>query len=183
MANLILITGGARSGKSRTALEAGERIGGRKLFVATCPLMDDEEMMRRIQRHKKERQQRDWDTVEEPYHIAAALRSSSAYDVRLVDCVTMWVNNLMYNAGRQGRQLDEEFISERCAEILEASSRLNGTVIFVTNEVGWGIVPENELARRFRDLVGHCNRLIAERADKVILTVCGLPLFLKNGDM
>ncbi|MGC8908131.1 MAG: bifunctional adenosylcobinamide kinase/adenosylcobinamide-phosphate guanylyltransferase [Desulfomonilaceae bacterium] len=182
MANLILITGAARSGKSRTALEVGERIGGRKLFVATCPLMDDEEMMRRIQRHKEERSQRDWDTVEEPSDIAAALRSSSAYDVRVVDCVTLWVNNLMYDAELNGRQVDEDIISARCAELLDACKALNGSVIFVTNEVGWAIVPENALARRFRDLVGHCNRLIAEKADRVILTVCGLPLFLKNGD-
>ncbi len=182
MANVILITGGARSGKSRTAPAVGERLGGRRLFVATCPIMDDEEMIRRIERHKEERAQREWDAVEEPSEIAAALRRSSAYDVRVVDCMTMWVNNLMYEGERRGLHVDEDFISTRCAELREACMALNGTVIFVTNEVGWAIVPENSLARRFRDLVGHCNRLVAENAEEVILTVCGLPLFVKNGD-
>jgi len=180
MAHLVLITGGARSGKSKLAITMGESFGNRKIFVATCPVVD-EEMALRIERHRKERGRGNWETIEESTDIVAALRRTSAYDVRVVDCLTLWVNNLMYKGDAEGVSVTEESMSACCAELMEACADLGGTVIFVTNEVGSAIVPENPLARSFRDLVGLCNRLIAEHADQVILTVCGLPLYLKKG--
>lgn len=181
MASLVLITGGARSGKSRMAINMGERLGSRRIFVATCPFVDNE-IIRRIKRHKEERAQGGWDTIEEPRDIEAALSQTFAHDVRVVDCLTLWVNNLMYYGESKGDNLDEEFLSVRIGKLLQVCTELSGTVIFVTNEVGSGIVPENHLARCFRDLIGCCSRLIAEKADQVILTVCGLPVYLKKGD-
>lgn len=180
MAHLLLITGGARSGKSTLAITMGETFGNRKIFVATCPPID-EELVLRIERHKKERAHRNWDTIEEPTEIAATLGRTSGYDVRVVDCLTLWVNNLMYHGNLKAKTVDEESISTSCSELVQICAGLSGTVIFVTNEVGSGIVPDNPSARRFQDLLGLCNRIMAKHADEVILTVCGLPLHLKKG--
>jgi adenosylcobinamide kinase/adenosylcobinamide-phosphate guanylyltransferase len=98
----------------------------------------------------------------------------------LVDCVTLWVNNLMYRAEQNGVQLRESEFTRHCEEVLEAGSKRPGAVIFVTNEVGLGIVPDNALARRYRDLAGWCNQRLAIAAGTVTLVTCGLPLHLKG---
>jgi adenosylcobinamide kinase / adenosylcobinamide-phosphate guanylyltransferase len=179
VAHIVLVTGGARSGKSRHAQGLGEALPGPRLFVATMPALD-EETARRIERHQRERAEGGWETVEEPVDLAGVLSRSAEYGVRLVECLTLWVNNLMYQAEQAGRPLDEDEVAQRCEELIEACRDLPGTVLLVTNEVGFGIVPENALARQFRDLVGRCNQTLARAADEVRLVVCGYPLRVKE---
>jgi adenosylcobinamide kinase/adenosylcobinamide-phosphate guanylyltransferase len=179
MARIALVTGGCRSGKSAFAQQAAERISPRRLYVATCPVTD-EEMRRRIEAHRQARRDRQWETVEEPLDLAGVFGSRPGYGVVLVDCVTLWINNLLYAAESVGLAIDEVEVNARCSAMLDAAARHPGAVIFVTNEVGLGIVPENALARRYRDLVGRANQAIAARAESVTLLCCGIPLTLKG---
>ena len=178
MARLVLVTGGGRSGKSRYAQNLAESAGGSRAFVATCPQVDGE-MAARIVRHQQARQGRGWHTIEAPIELEAVLRHRVEFQVLLIDCLTLWVNNLVFEAERRGRQLEEEDVETRCAALLEAGRQRQGTVIAVTNEVGMGIVPENPLARRFRDLVGRGNQVMAAAADEVVFMVSGIPLKVK----
>ena len=177
MAEIILITGGARSGKSRHAQQLGESLPGKKLFIATCPVTD-EEMGQRIERHRQDRQGAGWQTVEETVSLEQALADNSDCEVVLIDCLTLWINNLLFTDA--GNMLDEEAISVKARKLIEVCAKRSGVVIMVTNEVGLGIVPENALARRYRDLVGRCNQEIASAADKVIMSICGIPLNVKE---
>ena len=179
MATIILITGGGRSGKSSYALGRAEKLPGARAFVATCPPLDDE-MRERIKKHRLARSKTLWETIEETLDVAGALKNNARQDVFLVDCLTLWVNNLMYRAQREGSEETEEMIADRCRELIAACGELSGTIFFVTNEVGMGIVPDNAASRRYRDLVGRCNQLMAEAADEVVLISCGLPLTLKQ---
>ncbi len=184
MAQVVLITGGCRSGKSRYARQRAEKLAGPRAFVATCPALDDE-MRQRIARHQEERRDRGWETIEETTELAASIGREDEYEVLLIDCVTLWVNNLMYEARQREGEVDQGEINEdeiaRAAEdVLLACRRRRGTVFFVTNEVGMGIVPDNALARKYRDLVGRCNQTIAAGADEVTLVTCGIPMTLKQ---
>lgn len=179
MARLILVTGGARSGKSAYALKHGETLGEKRVFIATG-MATDEEMRERIRRHRQDRSQAGWTTVEEPTNVAGAIRNAKESDALLVDCLTTWLGNLMHEAERANRTLSEENIAGCCQDMLNVCGELSGTVIFVTNEVGMGIVPDNPLARRFRDLAGRCNQLIAAAADEVVFVTCGLPTHIKR---
>ncbi len=179
MAKIALITGGCRSGKSLYAQRLAESIPGRRVYVATCPVLDGE-MSERVRRHRQDRAARQWDTIEEPVKLGEAIRSADGHQVVLVDCLTLWVNNLMYQAEQAGRDVTEDHVAERCAEVLTAAGERAGTIIFVTNEVGMGIVPENKLARHYRDLAGRCNQVVAAGADLVALVSCGIPIFLKG---
>lgn len=179
MGKITLITGGSRSGKSAFAQKRAEQEGGAKLFIATCPVTD-EEMAARIERHIVDRQAAGWETVEEEADVAGQLGNSHDYTVILVDCLTLWVNNLMYLAGQENITLDEDGVTEKAAEIIQEARKHPGRIILVTNEVGLGIVPENEIARRYRDLVGRCNQQIAAAADDVYLVSCGIPLQIKG---
>jgi adenosylcobinamide kinase/adenosylcobinamide-phosphate guanylyltransferase len=178
MARVVLVTGGCRSGKSAYAQNLAESLPGRRAYVATCPVVDDE-MRRRIEKHRQARSQL-WETFEEPLLLDGAIRSTAAFPVVLVDCLTLWVNNLMYRAQQQGQDTGEEQVAANCGQVLAACKDRAGTVIFVTNEVGMGIVPDNAPARRYRDLVGRCNQVMAAGADAVALVSCGIPLFLKG---
>lgn len=179
MARIVLVTGGCRSGKSAYAQQMAESLPPERLYVATCPVTDDE-MERRIEQHRQARRDRGWETIEEHLDVAGVLRRHAEHSVLLVDCVTLWVNNLMYDAERQSREITEADVAERCGEMLDAVEACRGTVIFVTNEVGLGVVPDNALARRYRDLIGRANQTIAARADAVTLVCCGIPLHLKE---
>ncbi len=179
MARIVLITGGSRSGKSDYALRTAEAQTGKRIFLATCPVTD-EEIARRIQKHREQRSNSNWETIEEPVRIAEILRNTRECDVFLLDCLTLWVSNLMYQASQNGQELTEDEIATETEDLLTACAELNGTVMFVTNEVGSAIVPENPLARRYRDLVGRCNQIVASEADVVTMVICGLPLNLKE---
>lgn len=179
MAKIILITGGARSGKSSYALERAESLSSKRLFVATCPKIDAE-MSERVRRHQQERRGRGWVTLEKETKLSDVfLQQTEGFEVVLIDCITLWVNNILFTDADQGQTVDDQRIGALCREWLDATSRFAGTVICVTNEVGLGIVPDNALARRYRDLVGTCNQLLGKKADEVILVSCGIPLIIK----
>ena len=170
---MTLLTGGSRSGKSRFAQTAAIPFP-RRTFIATA-VGCDEEMIMRIARHQKERGA-DFRTVEAPIRLADAVRSAGPdSDVIVVDCLTVWTSNLLYERER-GVRPDEEI--GRLLDILRSPPC---DMFIVTNEVGMGIVPDNAIAREFRDLAGQLNQRVAAIADKVILMVSGLPLYLKGG--
>jgi len=179
MARIVLVTGGCRSGKSAYAERLAESLPPTRLYVATAPV-SDEEMQRRIDEHRRARQGRGWETVEEQLDLAGVFAANGQHHVLLVDCLTLWVNNLMYYAEQAGRQMAEADVAAQCDHVLRAAEARRGTVIFVSNEVGLGVVPENALARRYRDLVGRANQIIAARADAATLLCCGIPLQLKE---
>ncbi|OGG49122.1 MAG: bifunctional adenosylcobinamide kinase/adenosylcobinamide-phosphate guanylyltransferase [Candidatus Handelsmanbacteria bacterium RIFCSPLOWO2_12_FULL_64_10] len=178
MARIVLVTGGCRSGKSAHAQKMAEGLPGRRAFVATCPPVDDE-MRARIRRHREARERSEWHTIEEEIDLPGVVRGAQGFDVLLIDCLTLWVNNLMYEAERAGRQVEEAEVERRCRDLLSACAERPGTVIFVTNEVGMGIVPDNPASRRFRDLIGRCNQVVGAAADEVTLLVCGIPVKVK----
>ncbi len=181
MSKLILITGGARSGKSDYAQKRAEDISGNRFFVATCPLIDPE-MDDRISRHKIARQGLNWQTIEEELDLCTTLKSLPKSSVCLVDCLTLWVNNLMYHAKLTNNTFGEDEMQIKAQELATLGGNFNGTLICVSNEVGMGIVPDNAAGRHYRDLVGKTNRIIAKAANEVILVSCGLPLFLKEAN-
>ena len=178
MSKILLVTGGSRSGKSAFAQKMAEALPGPRVFLATCPVIDPE-MGARILRHQQARCSHDWQTLEEPLDLAAALQRAKNQPVVLVDCLTLWVNNVMYEAGQRGQTVSESEMASRCQPVLEAARNHGGTVIFVTNEVGMSLVPETPLGRRFRDLAGRVSQIIAAESDEVFLVVCGQPLKIK----
>lgn len=174
MATITLITGGARSGKSRFAQETAETYPGERLFIATAQPFD-REMEVRIAKHREERANR-FTTMEAPFDLAAAVRNvSAASRIIVVDCLTVWLGNLLFRY-----ENDEAAIAAAIAEFTESIDNVAIDTLIVTNEVGMGIVPENALARRFRDLSGKLNSTVARRADNVYLCVCGLPMAVKG---
>jgi adenosylcobinamide kinase / adenosylcobinamide-phosphate guanylyltransferase len=179
VAKIIFVTGGSRSGKSDYAQKMAEALPGPRAYLATCPIID-EEMAERCRKHQEARAHADWDTIEEERDIAGILNADEAHKVILVDCLTLWVNNLIYEAEQNGRVMTEEDMREKCRTLLAACAKFTGTIIFVTNEVGMGVVPDNPLGRSFRDIAGRCNQLIAASADEVIFLVSGIPLHLKK---
>jgi adenosylcobinamide kinase/adenosylcobinamide-phosphate guanylyltransferase len=178
MARISLITGGSRSGKSAFAQRLAEEQPGSRLFLATCTATDAE-MELRILRHVQDRQKGNWATVEEPLDLAGALRQAHRFDTVLVDCLTLWVNNLMFEAGKRNQAIDEDRIRTETELMLDAAREHPGEVIMVTNEVGMGIVPDNASARLYRDLIGRCSQCVGMVADRLYLVSCGIPLQIK----
>jgi adenosylcobinamide kinase/adenosylcobinamide-phosphate guanylyltransferase len=179
MADVVLVVGGCRSGKSAYAQTLAESLPPPRVYVATCPIIDDE-MRRRVEQHRAARRGRGWETIEEPLDLPAAIGRCAEHGVLLIDCVTLWINNLLYAAEHSGRSLDEAAVVRHCGEALDAADGCRGAAIFVSNEVGMGIVPENAQTRLYRDLVGRANQAIAARAGRVTLLSCGIPLHLKE---
>lgn len=167
----VFVIGGARSGKSAFALKLAESIGGNRIYVATAEALDGE-MEERIGRHRKERSA-SWETVEEPLDIAGRLSGASTGSVVLIDCLTLWVNNLVSSG------LDDDKVVEEARRLSEAIKGARSSVIAVSNELGLGIVPENSLARRFRDLSGIVNREAAGACGEVYFVAAGIPLKMK----
>jgi adenosylcobinamide kinase/adenosylcobinamide-phosphate guanylyltransferase len=179
MGKLILVTGGTRSGKSGFAQNLAESQIGPRYFIATCPNVDPE-MDDRIRRHQQARIDRDWLTIEEEVDLVGIFSRMQDSHVCLIDCLTLWVNNLLFREEQSGRILTEQLMQNHCEAFIEQLKKYAGTAICVTNEVGMGIVPENASARLYRDLVGSCNQIMAQAADDVILVSCGIPLVLKS---
>ncbi|SLM30255.1 CobU [Desulfamplus magnetovallimortis] len=197
---ITLVIGGCRSGKSNHALflankavsvekscadsqieaydnaesDLNDKYGHkniRKIFMATS-VPTDKEMEKRVNKHQKERGE-DWCTAEVPIELPLEIKRASA-DVIIVDCLTLWVSNLLFNG------FGEEGIFSKTMELQMALKDLSSSVFLVTNEVGMGIVPENAIAREFRDMAGYVNQKIAETADEVVYMVAGIPWKIKQ---
>lgn len=169
---ITFITGGARSGKSKFALNIAGKVIGKKAYIATAQALDNE-MKERIERHRKERSERDssWIIFEEPLNITTLIMDIHIrYNAILIDCLTLWLSNLMIKSNEVERE-----IKSLCSSLIYQQS----TLFIVSNEVGLGIVPENALARKFRDMAGYLNQGIAEIADEVYFITAGIPLKIK----
>jgi adenosylcobinamide kinase / adenosylcobinamide-phosphate guanylyltransferase len=171
--HITLIIGGGRSGKSSYAQQLAVALGDCVLFVATAEARD-EEMVARIAAHQEERPP-GWRTLEEPYHIAQALESVAPAPVVVLDCVTLWVSNLLLQEGATW----EHAIAELDA-LLAWHQAHPCELIIVSNEVGWGIVPADELTRTYRDWLGRFNQRIAACASSVYLMVAGVAVVIKE---
>lgn len=170
---LIFITGGCRSGKSRYALDYANGHFTKKLYLATLEVLD-EEMSRRVEEHKKMRGD-EWITVEEPIEVVKRIEQyQKKIEVILLDCLTLWLTNLMLRGNDDSRILNE------IDRFTSVSKEIQSSLIVVSNEVGMGIVPVDPLGRRFRDISGMANQRIASVSEKVIFMVSGIPIFLKG---
>ena len=165
---IILITGGARSGKSVRAEARAEAFAGRPIYLATAEALDAE-MSERIARHR-ERRGVQWIAHDVPLELTQALVETDGGGARLVDCLTLWLSNLMHA---------ERDVARETSRLAETLAGQKSPVVLVTNEVGLGIVPDNALARRFRDAAGVMNQTIAGVADEVEFVVAGLPMRVK----
>lgn len=179
MGKIILVTGGSRSGKSRYALDFSKSVAGPRTFIATCPVTDDE-MKMRIEAHQRERSSENWETIEQQTDIAKALETVKDTAVVIVDCLTLWANNIMYRTSSELEDLSEADIEQLSNEVIQICRKRQGITIFVTNEVGMGIVPGDEQTRLYRDLIGRCNQVFAANADAVVLMVCGIANYIKG---
>lgn len=164
-----LILGGARSGKSAYALREAEAAGGPLVMIATAEALDGE-MSARIARHQAERGPT-WRTVEAPIYLAPAIAALGSGDCAVVDCLTLWVSNLLMRGVT---------VSEKTDDLIAALKACPARLWLISNETGLGIVPENALARRFRDETGRLHQRLAVEADRVVMIVAGLPLNLKG---
>ncbi|AHF07148.1 bifunctional adenosylcobinamide kinase/adenosylcobinamide-phosphate guanylyltransferase [Desulfitobacterium metallireducens] len=188
MSNFILITGGARSGKSTFAEQLAAHPGRPVIYIATAQVFD-KEMAWRVQKHQQQRPS-NWELIEEPFDIPSVLegiRSENA--VILLDCVTIWLSNLMLkslSSSSDSHYPDtltpeaEEKILDQVRKAATLAQEITPQVIMVTNEVGQGIVPDNPMSRSYRDLAGRGNQLLAHKADKVFWVVSGYPLEVKQ---
>ncbi len=170
---LTFIIGGARSGKTAFALKLASQYKGKKVYLATAEALD-EEMRLRIERHREERGN-DWLTIEEPHDVATMINSLAEQDAKviLIDCLTLWLSNRIL-ADRS-----DALIMDEAASLGRVMAEAGCPAIAISNEVGWGIVPENGLARRFRDLAGGVNQMMAKAASSVYFVAAGIPLKLK----
>jgi adenosylcobinamide kinase/adenosylcobinamide-phosphate guanylyltransferase len=167
-----LVIGGCRSGKSSHALHLAEQIPGQKIFIATC-MPQDKEMEHRVLRQQQQRSS-DWETLEVPVFIPEAIQKNGFEGhVILVDCLTLWINNLILNDDKP------ENIDNHIQKLTQSIEKAECPVILVSNEVGTGIVPENKLARLFRDIMGFTNQKVAACVDRVIWMVAGIPVKIK----
>ena len=160
----VLLIGGARSGKSTLAVEIGRRHEGRVVVIATATALDDD-MTERIERHRAERP--GWPTVEEACELAAEVAAAPADALLLVDCLTVWVSNLMWRGD------SEREIAEHARRLVDAVGKRRAPTVIVTNEVGMGVHPETELGRQYRDTLGRVNAIVADGVDRTLVLVAG----------
>lgn len=174
MNKTVFVLGGCRSGKSGYALDLAQMASEKNnVFIATCVPHDDE-MKSRVARHRQERGPQ-WQTVEAPVHMPEAIDSlGKEAGIILVDCLTLWISNLLTE------NQDPEFVLDRVQRLTRSVKASASPVILVSNEVGAGIVPENKLARLYRDLVGSTNQAVADCADQVVWVVAGIPVTIKG---
>ena len=176
MGHLLLATGGVRSGKSRYAVERARLWGTHVLYIATCEPAD-EEMRQRVRRHQAERPE-SWTTVEPGSDVLQVIAADGWHaDGILLDCLTLYVSRLLM----QG--CGEHEVMRQVDELCRALRGVRCPTAIVTNEVGWGVVPETPLGRLFRDAAGHANQVAADHAHEVVLLVCGLPVVIKKEGM
>lgn len=180
MSKIILVTGGARSGKSQFAEKLALKLGkNRAAYIATAQIFDDE-MAYRVQLHKQ-RRGKNWLTFESPFNADKTVSyAAKNFDVILFDCVTIYLSNFLCNANLDDEEKIFVDFKNLIENLISAAKNSGATVIFVSNEVGAGIVPENKLARKFRDLAGIANQMIATEAEKVFLTVAGFAVDIKK---
>ncbi|MEK6699913.1 MAG: bifunctional adenosylcobinamide kinase/adenosylcobinamide-phosphate guanylyltransferase [Nitrospirota bacterium] len=172
MGKLYFITGGARSGKSAFAEKLADGCAGKRAYIATAQALDAE-MVERIEHHRKRRGV-SWDTFEEPLAVDELIRKlSGRYPVVLLDCLTLWLSNVIAHTDGDG------LVTSRSDELVAALRDFGGVCIAVSNEVGLGIVPDNPLARRFRDFAGMLNQKAAQAADEAYLMASGIPVKIK----
>ncbi len=177
MGDLTFVLGGARSGKSRLAERLATEAGEQVLYLATLEPLDDE-MRARVLRHR-ERRPPSWTTVEEPVSVVRALDASAGFDVCLLDCLTLWVSNLLL-AGEDGNADRATSATLGAVEgLLEWQRRARSALVVVSNEVGGGIVPDTPLGRLFRDVQGLANQLVAAQADRFYVTTGGFYLDIR----
>lgn len=170
---LTILLGGARSGKSSLGVRIGERHGGDVVYIATSPrILGDDDLDTRITAHRAERPA-NWRTIEEELDLAGAIAAADAGLV-IVDCLTVWLGNLLHHG------YDEPAITTACLAALDAAHEVAGDIVAITNEVGLGIVPANELARRYRDQLGRINQRWVAAADRSYLMVAGRALALTD---
>lgn len=184
MKELVLVTGGARSGKSSYAesylKEGFERVG----YLATAIPYDDE-MKSRIRKHKEQRPQH-WTTYEGHRNLGKVIEEREE-EALLLDCITILVTNLLFDylGSKSIEEVNEKalekYITDEISKVLDGAKKYKGTLVMVTNELGSGLVPEHKLGRVFRDIAGRVNQHIAKEADKVFLAVSGIPVQIKGG--
>ena len=181
MSTCTLIVGGARSGKSDFAENYAEKIVAQEQFyIATCPVFNepDPEMTARIQKHKEKRKGKGWQTMEEGVDLCSTVKNIPEDALVLIDCLTLWVSNQLFKYGENN--VSEPDIENHIHELLLINQQRSGELVMVSGEVGCSIVPENALARRYRDLVGRCNQTVGKCADNVFLVSCGIPTQIKG---
>lgn len=172
MGKITFVLGGTRSGKSSYAVDAAKSSSEKVAYLATCVPYDDE-MHERVKLHRKERPEY-WTTFEEPVNLEPLLKDiDSKFEVIIIDCLTLFVSNLLQD------DFDEDKIKTKLNQVMTALKDVSYNSFIVSNEVGLGIVPESELGRKFRDVAGRANQLVANYADEVFFVVSGLPVKIK----
>lgn len=175
MGRLIFILGGCRSGKSHYAVKLAKKTAKKVLFVATAAPLDNE-MRRRIKLHQKNRPLT-WKTIEEPRDLVLRLKQlPKKYNLIIIDCLTLFISNLLIDGH------SDNHIEDKVTLLLRLLKKFDSDSILVSNEVGLGIVPDNPLARRFRDLAGRINQKVADVSDKVYFMISGIPMKIKGDD-
>ncbi len=175
----IFITGGARSGKSKYAEDLAGELGGKVIYLATAQALDIE-MKERIRKHRQRRPE-NWTTVEEPLDVTRVIAECQRGTTVLLDCLTLYLSNLFFKYEFLSVDCQEQTINNHIIELADIVKQSNANIIIVSNELGWGVVPENNLARRFRDLAGMANQTIAAICDEVYFLISGLPVRVKGG--
>ncbi len=180
MGKSILLTGGARSGKSRMAQELAKKAGGQVLFVATAEAGDDE-MASRIQAHRKLRP-KDWKTLEVTTHVGSRItKNIGQAKTVIIDCITLLISNVLQQYDEKtDAAVVEKAVAAEIKELIDCIKKTSVNFIIVTNEVGLGIIPGDRVSRLYRDLLGKANQTLAQHVDEVYFLVAGIPMAVKN---